>query len=268
MGFWDKIADFTYEDSYENRRHEVSPVIQDVTGQALVLARKKQLTPEAMGELAGWDREVLAWIGRKRGALLPGGPKERKAISKSARRALEMVVEARAGDYSSMPEKSKKKSTAGKGKAPKMTREPYSPAQNNEALWEKRSKELAKSLRSLDDYDFVIVGPASDQDRYVRFVRRAEVLFGECPGAVVDGGSLELSPQQQSDLLDMGWGPPDLGPSDYPNYRAVWRPAEPVTRPVEFLSEEDAREAAQFAIDTLRGPLGVTHASDVEVRTE
>jgi hypothetical protein len=70
----------------------------------------------------------------------------------------------------------------------------------------------------------------------------------------VDGGPATLSPQEQNVLLDMGWGAPDLGPSDFPNFRARWAPVKPPAKSGAFMSKEEAKEAARFAIETLRGP--------------
>src|SRR3954465_862568 len=97
-------------------------------------------------------------------------------------------------------------------------RQTYDSQRNNDLLWESLAKDLKSSLRKMNHHDVVIIGPRSDRNRYVQFVRDGAVLVGECPGATVEGGPTQLSPTAQLLILDLGWGSPDRGPSDFPNF--------------------------------------------------
>lgn len=266
MGMWKNLAkgvtQHVMDETYESRRSEVPLDVQYVTDRALVLVREGRLTSKKIGNLAGWDTEILRWIGRDRGVLLPGIPDEQKAINKAAKVALRDAVDREASATGRKPAETAKAKHPKKPK-PGMTRTPYDPTRNNDALWSSHLDALAKALRRLEHHDFVVVAQRSDPSRYVQFVRDGPILVGECSGADVDGGPAALSPGDQDALLEMGWGMPSRGPADTPNFRVIWQPSG--SQSTAFLRKVDARAAAEFAVSTLRGPLHVDHASDVEM---
>ena len=150
-------------------------------------------------------------------------------------------------------------------RAPKRRRPPYDASTNN-TLWVDHVDELAHELRSLESRGVVVIGPASD-NRYVRFVRDGSVLVGECSWTAIEGGPAVLEPSVRQDLLEMGWGAPDLGRSDLPSFRASWTPDGGGATSTAFMTKDDARDAAEFAVSTLRGPLAVHQATVVVIRT-
>lgn len=107
-------------------------------------------------------------------------------------------------------------------------------------------------------------GPGN-ADPLVQFYRMDFCLYCECAGPAESGGSVQLSPEQQEQILALGWAQPEgknRARWGYPNYCAYFpheggRISIP---PVQMLAGDyrdlvDAPRAAQLAIDTLRGPL-------------
>jgi hypothetical protein len=92
MGIFSSITKFVMDDTYESRRHEIPLEVQRVTDRALVLVRDGALTPKKLAKLAGWDVDILRYIGAERGALLPGMPAEQKAMNLAAREATRLAI--------------------------------------------------------------------------------------------------------------------------------------------------------------------------------
>ena len=112
--------------------------------------------------------------------------------------------------------------------------------------------------------DFIVFELSNN--RYLQFARvvmrgfEDQVLWGETSGALEDGGTADLDFEQQQQILDLGWSPPD-GLSEFPNYQMVWQRDDGKA----WIKKSDAKDAADVACQTLRGPLRVMSPGRVTV---
>lgn len=114
-----------------------------------------------------------------------------------------------------------------------------------------------------------------DEAPLLQFFRMDLCLYCECAGPVESGGWVRYSAEQQQQIAALGWAQPvgkDRKRWGYPQYCAYF-PHEGETislPPVQRLTGDwrdlvDAPAAAGLAIDTLRGPMGVTSTGGLTV---
>lgn len=133
-----------------------------------------------------------------------------------------------------------------------------------EARWEAFRRWLIMRLKTLEGDDFLILtAPAVG---YVQFINEGANLLGECsdPGTFSD-----TSPPAAllRAIPEAGWGPKDEAGSS-PNFRVQWFPTSIVLPTPESSwtpDLEDAIDAADLAVRTLREIFGVREPGDVDV---
>lgn len=106
-----------------------------------------------------------------------------------------------------------------------------------DTAWDETRDRLTSELGTLEDGEFVVLGepvtygepgglfrrkPKPIPGRYVQFLRMKDLISGECVGATAFGGDLEMTPEQQDRIRELGWHAPGEMPDTdpgYPNFR-------------------------------------------------
>jgi hypothetical protein len=128
-----------------------------------------------------------------------------------------------------------------------------------EARWETFRRWLILRLEMLKGDEFLVV--EAPGVGYVQFLNEGSNLVGECSDR--DAYSDALREQ----IRQVGWGPVEED-SNSPNFRAIWFPLYvPVPTPESPWTPdlEDAVDAADLALRTLREIFGITDPGHVEL---
>lgn len=93
-------------------------------------------------------------------------------------------------------------------------------------------------LSDLSERDFLILDLKSFTPRFVQVCRYDGELVVEVSGPVADGGPADLTADEQSWLVDLGFDPPPGHPNLFPNFRAA-------------VCSTDTRRAAQLMVGAM-----------------
>lgn len=90
------------------------------------------------------------------------------------------------------------------------------------------------AIGELGERDFLIIDQTSRTPRFVQVCLIDRELIIEASGPISDGGPADLTPDEQSWLIDLGFDPPAKHPDLYPNFRVSVGGAE-VRRAAQLL---------------------------------
>ena len=130
-----------------------------------------------------------------------------------------------------------------------------------DARWESFRRWLALRIRNLRTDDFLVL--SASETAYVQFINEGGNLLGECsdPEMLAGGPTTLFEPPIQK----VGWGPKSSGS---PNFRAQWFPTyvpDPTPGAPWTPDLDDAVDAADLTVRTLREVFGVRDPGDVNL---
>lgn len=131
---------------------------------------------------------------------------------------------------------------------------------NDEELWDGWTEICTEKIEELSEQEFLVLMVNDPENVFVQIARMSP---NELLCEVSLGEHYEDHQSAVKSLVDLGWHPPGSYVPG-PNLQCVWR-SETKKRARNWITNEDARDAAGLLASTLRYVLGITDPTKIPV---
>lgn len=187
--------------NWSKARQELHPVVADALDRAHTLNRAGRLNADRLGDIAGWDRDLLRAMAAVSTSQLPGTFEEEQTLKAALSEAVVKAIERDPGPRPPV----ERRAAEHRGVRSRNAR---------------AQEEILRWLLEAEEDDANIVEFA-DENAYIQFRIDTDVIVMELSGGPEVGGQARLSPEQERTARRLGWKRPHRN-ADYPNYWRTW----------------------------------------------